>query len=595
MTPPRFRLSLLVAALTVLAACAAPGGTRSGAIAGDADALMAAAEADLAAGDAADARQWLAGVRVDTLDARERARLRLLQAEILLAEQRPIEALQALPIPAELTSWPELARREQADRGRVLFRIGDVVGGTRTLVARENMLADPEQVRANRELLWSELGTADLDAAMSSRLVTADAVTRGWIEFATISRSVWLDARDRNARVARWRVDFPQHPAEQQAAAATAAAPPAERPRGTLTSIALLLPLTGAQAGGAEAIRDGFFAAWYGARGTLPATPAVRVFDTGTTTDSLLAAYRAALDAGAEFVVGPLTRQEVTSLADSGRLPVPVLALNYLDPGKAAPFNLFQWGLAPEDEARQAAERAIADRQYRAVALVPEGEWGERVRQAFQERFEALGGTLAQAETYVATERDYSGPIRRLLALDASEERHRALTNVIGLRSQFQPRRRDDIDLVFVAARPDQARLLGPQLRFHRTGELPIYATATIYEGDAPTPDLSGLRFCDMPWMLAEDGDAAALRSQLRTLFPQRPKEYTRLLALGHDAYTLVQLIERGEMQAGSFFPAASGTLSLRADGVIARGLNCAEIRNGKLVPLDVPLASSRR
>ena len=591
MTPPRFRLSLLGAALTVLAACAAPGGVRTGAIAGDAEALMTAAEADLAAGDAGDARQWLAGVRSDALDAPQRARLRLLQAEILLAEQKPIEALQALPIPAELRSWPELALREQADRARVLFRIGDVVSGTRTLVAREKMLADPEQLRANRELLWSELLAADLDAAMSSRLVKADAVTRGWVEFATISRSVWLDERDRNARIARWRVDYPQHPAEQQSAAT---AVPAERPRGELTSIALLLPLTGPQADAAEAVRDGFFAAWYGARGTLPATPAVRVFDTGATPDSLLAAYRDALDAGAEFVVGPLTRQEVTSLADSGRLPVPVLALNYLDPGKPAPFNLFQWGLSPEDEARQAAERAIADRQYRAVALVPEGEWGERVRQAFQERFEALGGTLAQAETYDASERDYSEPIRRLLSLDASEERHRALTNVIGLKSQFQPRRRDDINLVFIAARPEQARLLGPQLRFHRSGELPIYATAAIYDGDAPAADLSGLRFCDMPWMLAQDGDPAALRGQLRALFPTRPKEYTRLLALGHDAYTLVQLIERGQLQAGSFFPAASGTLSLRNDGVITRGLNCAEIRNGKLTPLDVPLASAR-
>ena len=142
--------------------------------------------------------------------------------------------------------------------------------------------------------------------------------------------------------------------------------------------------------------------------------------------------------------------------------------------------------------------------------------------------------------------------------------------------------------------RPEQARLIGPQLRFHRTGELPIYATATIYDGDAPPPDLSGLRFCDMPWMLAQDGEPAALRSQLRTLFPARPKEFTRLLALGHDAYTLVQLIERGQMQAGSFFPAVSGTLSLRADGVITRGLNCAEIRNGRLVPLDLPLASAR-
>ena len=109
-----------------------------------------------------------------------------------------------------------------------------------------------------------------------------------------------------------------------------------------------------------------------------------------------------------------------------------------------------------------------------------------------------------------------------------------------------------------------------------------------------PGPDLAGLRFCDMPWMTATDGDAAALRSRLRALFPQRPKDLTRLLALGHDAYTLVQLIERGQLQPGSFFPAVSGTLSLRDNGIIARRLSCSEIRGNGLKPLDLPLASAR-
>jgi outer membrane PBP1 activator LpoA protein len=315
------------------------------------------------------------------------------------------------------------------------------------------------------------------------------------------------------------------------------------------------------------------------------------VYDTGPTPDTLLAAHRAALSDGAEFVVGPLTREDVTALAGSGRLPVPVLALNYLDAGKLAPFNLYQWGLAPEDEARQAAEHAIASRQVRAVALVPEGEWGERVLRAFQERFTQLGGTLHASGTYAPAERDYSAPIRALLALDSSQERHRSLTNVLGVRTQFQPRRRDDLDLIFVAARAEQARLLGPQLRFHRSGELPVYATAALYDCDPPGQDLAGLRFCDMPWMLTPAGE---LRSQLRTLFPTRPKDHVRLLALGHDAYTLVQLIERGQLQPGSFFPAVSGTLSLRDDGVIARRLSCGEIRGGGVRPLELPLASSR-
>lgn len=590
MSPPRLRVSLLAAAL-IVAACAAPRGSRALAISGDAESLLTAAEADLASGHPGDARNWLAGIRPEQMDETQRARTQLIQAEILLAEDRPVEALQALPLQGTLRAPTDLILRAEADRAQILFRMGDAVGATRTLVAREKLTADPVQRQANRDLLWNGLRTTDLDAAASARFLKSDPVTRGWIEFATISRSVFIDPAELQARLAHWRAEYPGHPAEERVG--DVGRPP-DATRKQMSSIALLLPLSGPRAGGGEAVRDGFMAAWYGARGTAPARPAIRVLDTGATNDTLMAAYRAALDSGAEFLVGPLTREEVTALAGSGRLPVPVLALNYLDPGTRPPFNLYQWGLAPEDEARQAAEHAIANRQYRAVTLVPEGDWGERVLRGFRERFETLGGTVIDSTTYNPAERDYSEPIRVLLSLNGSEERHRALTNVIGVKSEFQPRRREDVNLVFLAARPEQAMLLGPQLRFHRTGDLPIYATALIYDGDAPPADLNGLRFCDMPWMTSPDGDTAALRSQLRTLFPARPKEYARLLALGHDAYTLVQLIEGGALQAGSFFPSVSGTLSLRGDGVITRGLSCTEIRNGTLKPLDTPLTSSR-
>ncbi len=579
----------MLIAVLLIAACATSGGSR--ATPGDPDSVLRAAETDLAGGHPGDARQWLSGLRPEALNPAQRVRAQLLQAEILLAEDRPVEALQALPLAAELRAQPQFAPRAEADRGLVLFRLGDVVGATRTLVAREKLLTDPAQIAANRALLWEGLRTTDLETTMSTRLMKADPLTKGWIEFATIRRSVWFDPRDLQARLAQWRAEYPAHPAEQHA---QDIAQPADASRKAMRSVALLLPLSGRNSAGAEAVRDGFLAAWYGARGVQSVTPVLGVYDTGATADSLMAAYRRALDSGAEFLVGPLTREEVTVLADSGRLAVPVLALNYLDPGKQAPFNLFQWGLAPEDEARQAAERAITDRQARAVVLVPEGEWGDRVLRAYQERFEALGGSVIESGTYNPTDHDFSEPIRQLLALNASEERHRALTNVLGVQSQFQPRRRDDVDVVFIGARPEQARLLGPQLRFHRTGELPIYATAQVFDGDPPVADLNGLRFCDMPWMIATDGEAAGLRSRLKALFPARPKEYARLLALGHDAYLLVQLIESGALQPGTFFPSVSGTLSLRNDGVITRGLACAEIRNGTLKTLDLPQASSR-
>lgn len=590
MTPHRIPLPAVALALAIVA-CAAPRGPApaQAASADDIETLLSAAEAELARGDADDARAQLQGIAPDGLDPAQQLRYRLVQAELLLAEQKPIEALQLLPPAGELRD-PVFAARVESDRAAALFKMGDAVGATQAMVLRERLLDDPALRSANRDQLWSGLRSTGLDGATGLRLTRADKVTRGWVELAVISRSVWLDANDLDARLAQWRQAYAGHPAEERIPTLTqVAAPPAGRRR--VDSIALLLPLSGPHVASAEAVRDGFFAAFYGGHDVSSPRPLARVYDTGATGDTLLAAYRRALDDGAQFLVGPLTREDVAALAGHGRPAVPVLALNYLDPGKAAPFNFFQWGLAPEDEARQAAERAIMDRQYRAVALVPEGEWGERVLKAFRERLQALGGAVVGERTYVVSERDHSEPIRQLLALDSSQERHRALTVVLGTKTQFQPRRRDDVDLVFLAARPEQAKLLGPQLRFHRTGELPIYATSLIYEGDAPAVDLNGLRFCDMPWMLSPDSDFAKLRGQLQTLFPGRPREYTRLLALGHDAYTLVQLIDSGQLQPGSFFPAASGTLSLRDDGVIARGLTCAEIRNGALKTLDLTLA----
>lgn len=584
---PTPRIPAVALALAIVA-CAAPRGpVAQAASAADNETLLGAAEAALAEGNAADARAQLQAVAPARLEPPQQARYQLLQAETLLAEDKSIEALQLLPAAGELKD-PALALRLEGDRAAALFKMGDAVGATRAMLQREKLVEDPAQRAANRDRLWNGLRSTDLDSAAGLRLASADKLTRGWVELAVISRSVWLDPHDLDARLEQWRADYPGHPAEERIPTLTqVGSAPARRDAG---SIALLLPLAGPYAASADAVRDGFFAAWYGARDPAAAQPVVRVYDSGATADTLMAAYRQALDDGAEFVVGPLRKEDVTALADQGRPAVPVLALNYLDPGKAPPFNFFQWGLAPEDEARQAAERAIMDQQYRAVALVPEGEWGQRVLGAFRERLQALGGAVVGERAYVAAEQDYSEPIREVLALNQSEERHRALTAVLGEKTQFQPRRREDVDLVFIAARPEQARLLGPQLRFHRTGDLPIYATSLVYEGDAPAADLNGLRFCDMPWMISPDGDLSKQRAELQALFPARPREYTRLLALGHDAYTLVRLIDRGTLAAGTFFPAASGTLALREDGVISRGLACAEVRNGALKALDVTL-----
>ena len=64
--------------------------------------------------------------------------------------------------------------------------------------------------------------------------------------------------------------------------------------------------------------------------------------------------------------------------------------------------NLFQFGLSPEDEAKQIAQRAWFDGHNKAAMIYPEGNWGKRVAAAFKQHWEQLGGRVASEQHYPA-------------------------------------------------------------------------------------------------------------------------------------------------------------------------------------------------
>lgn len=345
--------------------------------------------------------------------------------------------------------------------------------------------------------------------------------------------------------------------------------------------LALLLPLTGPFAVTAEAVRDGFLARHFAAA----LGGEVRVYDVGDSPEWLLSAYQRALDEGAGFIVGPLKKESVAQLAAMNP-PVPVVGLNYVDPGVAVPFNFYQLGLSPEDEARAAADDAGSKNLRRAVVLVPEGDWGARVLAAFESRLQQWGGRIVGAARYRQGVSDQSEAIAQLMGVAASEERHRALTGALGTRTVFEARRRGDIDFVFLGARGQDARVLLPQFRFHRASGLPHYATALVYDG-RPDAELAGLRFCDMPFML----DAQNAWAQERTLAARLPADaaYPRLYALGRDAYDVAVSLQRGTLRVGDAYAGATGRLEWTGSSALGRRLDCAELRADRLVSTVSP------
>ena len=177
--------------------------------------------------------------------------------------------------------------------------------------------------------------------------------------------------------------------------------------------IALLLPLSGRLAEAGEAIRDGFMAAYYADKG--PQQAAVRLYDAA---GDAAPVFRKALEDGASFVVGPLGKENVAAVRALADGKVPVLVLNHLTDTDSVPKHFYQFALAPEDEARQIAERAAEAGQLTAAVLVPTGDWGQRVRQAFTTAFTAAGGRVATVESYPPDTTDFSEILTPLLGFE---------------------------------------------------------------------------------------------------------------------------------------------------------------------------------
>jgi hypothetical protein len=344
--------------------------------------------------------------------------------------------------------------------------------------------------------------------------------------------------------------------------------------------VALLLPLSGSQRAVAEAVRDGFLAAHYAARDSGP-RPEILVIDEERPGPAQ--AYQAAIAAGASQLVGPLMKDSVTkvaAVAGSTR----VLALNNLEANAATPAQFYQFSLAPEDETQQVAERASAAGQRRAVALLPDNELGRRLRMVFSAAVEGLGGTVVGTGLYDPAGTNFTDVIQRLLLLDESRARHRALVANLGQSLEFEPTRRPDVDYIFLVASTASGRLIRPQLRFLYAGDLPTYATSAIYQpGSGSEDDMEGIMFVDAPIVIAPDDQSATLRAALAERWPAGAMQRIRFYAMGVDAYRLVSFLAQ---DSSTELAGLTGLLRRDRQNRIHRQLSWAQIRDGRAQPL---------
>lgn len=503
---------------------------------------------------------------------------RLLVAEMALARNRPDEALLLLmeaPLPETAGN---LLQRYHEDRAEGFRLSGNLLESARELGELDLLIQELEPRLENQMAILQTLATLT-DTALDLLQPSPPGIQGGWMELARIIKGTAGDTRQIQQLIEAWRERFPSHPAMPDLLDGYFQKLKAlyRRPN----HLAILLPMSGPYANAARALREGFMAAYY--QQPAESRPRLAFYDSSNSADTW-PLYQQAVDAGAEMIIGPLNKEGVAQMARAGELEIPVLALNQIPPEVAPPVDLYQFGLSPEDEARQVAERAWLDGHTQAVVLTPRGRWGERIFEAFRNRWERLGGLLAEHQSYDAKENDFAHPIRALLNIDESYARKRDIQRLLGEKLEFEPRRREDADFIFLAAKSQKARQIRPQLQFHHASGLPVYSTSHIYSGK-PAPrddqDLEGIKFPDIPWLLVAGGDDPLSRENLAKLLPESQNRYRRLYAMGIDSFRLLPHLARLQTTSRETLDGNTGNLYLDEINQIHRQLVWAEMHKG--------------
>lgn len=464
-------------------------------------------------------------------------------------------------------------------RARAFARLGNHVETAREYILRGFYLTEQAHSEANQLAIWQALSMLTPTALEQLRTLPPPDALSGWMELVAIAKDYSLSPEAVSQRIDIWRNRYYGHPASEQVLAILL-----ERSRELATrpaNIALLLPLSGRYAKAGAAIQDGILAAYF--NDPQRHTITLRSYDIGEQQgEQVSRLYQQAVDEGAEFIIGPLDKAAVATLALQESLPVPTLALNYAQP--AANDNLYQFSLAPEDEAREVAQRAWLEGYSRAAILVPDNPLGERLNLAFSLRWQELGGRVISESRYLEDKNDFATPIKALLNINDSERRQLRVRQLVGGKVEFIPRRRQDLDFVFIAANPRQARLLRPQMKFHYAGELPLLATSHLYEGKRSRDqdrDMDDILFCDMPWTLNAPSTQQGLKQQNASAFKPHGGQLQRLLAMGIDAYQLVPLLPMLESHPYERYRGETGTLRVSEGRRIDRRLQWARFEGG--------------
>ncbi|MBL4836513.1 MAG: penicillin-binding protein activator [Kordiimonadaceae bacterium] len=319
---------------------------------------------------------------------------------------------------------------------------------------------------------------------------------------------------------------------------------------GEKIKVALLLPLSGPDANvGRALLRSATMALFDAYDPRLVLLP----IDTKADVQQTELATQEALDRGVSIVLGPLLAANVEAAGNILKgTGVPLVGFSN-DSSVAAPGR-FIMGFLPELEVKRVVDYAISLGLREYAALLPDGRYGARVREAFGDAVSGAGAQIAAIENYPPDPDAVFEPVKRLSNYD---RRRKEMRDEIRFLRSLRDDMTDEIanklaksevlegvsyDAVLVPEGGELLKTLAPLLPFYEIDPNKIKLLGTGLWNDESLlrePPLQGAYFA-----APAPKTPNAFLARYEKTYDEKPP---RIATLAYDAMSLVALLARAD------------------------------------------------
>ena len=438
-------------------------------------------------------------------------------------------------------------------------KIGNYDSAIAALIRRENALVGEARSETTR-YIWQVIDT--LSPAKRQQLIqeTTNSLVRNRVEQSLSGEIVQNQIAPQQFTQFRTDSTSQQPPLQTTGSNWNASSP---------KNIAVLLPLSSKFNKAAQALLDGI--KYQNEQNSSAFRPQIQVYDIGQSPFQAQQFYNAAINSGADFVIGPLGKEYANQISQNtlgANTPTILLGGDYNIGGSTIRFTM-----SPESQGIQIAKRAQQDGHITAAILAPDSSTNQRTINAFREYWLQSGGKISSVVNYNTSQFDHSSQLKQLFNIGSSESRYRQLSDTLSFKPKFNPYQRNDIDFVFMLADNDSGRIVRPQINFFSNSKIPVYSTSNIFNGvpnKTDNIDLDNTLFPIMPWVY-KSKDSASYGGQLNELF-----------AMGADAYEVAGNYQSLRSNSGLAINANTGQVSIKPNSEVYTQPLWAKFVNGE-------------